>query len=257
MKWIIRILVVLVLLIAGLLWFGWSQLGNLVKFGIEQGTPPVVQTSVTVQHVTLSPFSGVGVIEGFQIGNPKGFTGPYAVRIGRAEVAVDTHSVSTDKIVIQHVRITDPEINLEAGMGGTNLKHIADNAKSFASQRTPAAGQGAASPAAPAAGGKPQKPVKLQVNELLITGAKLSASVAGVIPGADAKATLPDIHLTNLGSGSDGITPAELTALVLRQLNTEAAKASASGALKNLLHGGAEKLNTGGLKEGMKGLFGK
>ena len=255
MKWIIRIVIVLVLLVTGLLWFGWSQLGNLVKFGIEQGTPPVVQTSVTVQHVSLSPFSGTGVVEGFQIGNPKGFTGPYAVRIGRTEVAVDTSSVSADKVVIQHIRITDPEINLEAGLGGTNLKHIADNAKNFASQQTAAAGKSAPSAAAPppAADGKPQKSVKLQVNELTITGAKLSASAAGIVPGADAKVTLPDIRLTNLGSGGAGITPAELTAMVLRQINTEAAKASASGALKNLLKGGEAKLNPGGLK----GLLGK
>ena len=253
MKWHIRIVIVLVVLIGAVLWFGWSQLGNLVKFGIEQGTPPVVQTSVSVEHVTLSPFSGVGVIEGFQIGNPKGFTGPYAVRIGRAEVAVDTNSVSADKIVIQHIRITDPEINLEAGLGGTNLKHIAENAKNFASQHTPHAEKGAASPAAPAAGSKPQKPLKLQVNELLITGAKLSASVAGIVPGADAKATLPDIRLTNLGSNGAGISPAELTAMVLSHISTEAAKASASGSLKNLLQGGEAKLNTGGLK----GLLGK
>ncbi|OYW74315.1 MAG: hypothetical protein B7Z37_18285, partial [Verrucomicrobia bacterium 12-59-8] len=216
MKWIIRIVIVLVFLIGAALWFGWSQLGNLVKFGIEQGTPPVVQTSVTVQHVNLSPFSGTGVIEGFQIGNPKGFTGPYAVRIGRAEVAVDTKSVSGDKVVIQHIHITDPEINLEAGLGGTNLKHIADNAKSFVSQQTAAApGNSAPSAAAAPADSKPQKSVKLQVNELLITGAKLSASVAGIVPGADAKVTLPDIRLTNLGSGGAGITPAELTSMVL------------------------------------------
>ena len=253
MKWIIRIVIVLVVLIGAALWFGWSQLGNLVKFGIEKGTPPVVQTSVTVQQVKLSPFSGVGVIEGFEIGNPKGFTGPYAVRIGRAEVALDTKSVSAEKIVIQHIHINDPEINLEAGLGGTNLKHIADNAKSFASQQTSHTGKGAASPAAPAADGKLAKPIKLQVNELLITGAKLSASVAGVVPGAEAKLTLPEIRLTNLGSAGAGISPAELTALVLSHISTEAAKASASGSLKNLLQGGEAKLNTGGLK----GLLGK
>lgn len=257
MKWIIRIVIVLVLLIGAGLWFTWSQLGNLVKFGIEKGTPPVVQTSVSVQNVKLSPFSGSGVIEGFQIDNPKGFTGPYAVRIGRAEVALDTHSVSGDKVVIQLIRITDPEINLEASLGGTNLKHIADNAKDFASRQTASAGTGATNTTAPAADGRPQKSIKLQVNELLITGAKLSASAAGVVPGADARLTLPDIHLTNLGSGSAGITPAELTAVVLRQLNTEAVKASAGGALKNMLQGGAAKLNTGGLKDGVKGLFGK
>lgn len=253
MKAIIRILIVLVLLIGAGLWFGWTQLDKLVKYGIEQGTPPVVKTSVSVEKVKLSPFSGGGVIEGFQIGNPEGFTGPYAVRIGRTEVAVDTNSVSTDKVVIQYIRITDPEINLEGGLSGTNLKHIADNAMSFVSQQTAPAGNAAPAAAAPPAAGQPKKAIKLQVNELLITGAKLSASAAGVVPGANARATLPEIRLTNLGAGPDGITPAELTALVLRQLNTEAVKASASGALKNMLQGGTEKIKTGGLK----GLFGK
>lgn len=254
MKWIIRIVIVLVVLIGAGLWFGWSQLGNIVKFGIEQGTPPVVQTAVTVDQVKLSPFSGTGAIEGFQIGNPKGFTGPYAVRIARAEVALDTNSVSKDKIVIQHIHITDPEINLEAGLHGTNLKHIADNAKNFVSQQaSKAEGKGGAGKPAPAADDKPQKSIKLQVNELLITGAKLSASVGGVVPGANAKANLPDIRLTNLGSGDAGITVAELTSLVLNQINTEAAKASAGGALKNLLQSGESKLGSGGLK----GLLGK
>jgi hypothetical protein len=254
MKWIIRIVVVLVVLLGAALWFGWSQLGSVVKFGIEKVTPPVVQAGVTVQQVKLSIFSGVGAIEGFEIGNPKGFTGPYAVRIGRAEVALDTKSVSTEKIVLQHIHINDPEINLEAGLGGTNLQHIANNAKSFATQQTAHSGKGEASPAADS---KPAKPIKFQVNELLITGAKLSASVAGVVPGAEAKLTLPEIRLTNIGSDGAGISPAELTALIFSHISTEAARASASGSLKNLLQGGAEKLNTGGVKEGLKGLFGK
>ncbi|WP_395733793.1 hypothetical protein [Prosthecobacter sp.] len=249
MKWLIRIVIVLVVIIGAGLWFGWSQLGNLVKFGIEQGTPPVVQTSVSVRHVNVSPFSGSGLVEDFQIDNPKGFTGPYALRIGRAEVGLDLNSVSADKVVIQHIRITDPEINLEAGPGGTNLKHIADNAMNFVSQQTAPAGNAAV----PAADGKPKKSVKLQVNELLITGATLSASAAGLVPGAGARMTLPEIRLTNLGTGAAGITPAELMALILRQLNTEAVKASASGALKNMLQGGADKLKT----DGIKGLFGK
>jgi hypothetical protein len=219
-------------------------------------TPPVVQTSVTVDSVKLSPFSGTGVIEGFVIGNPKGFTGPRAVRVGRAEVALDTNSVATDKIVIQHIHITDPEINLEAGLGGTNLKHIADNAKSFVGQQTGGiSGSGGTAPAAK--DGKPKKDIKLQVNELLITGAKLSASAAGIVPGASANVTLPDIRLTNLGSGDAGISPAELTAQVLSRLSTEAAKASAGGQLKGLLEGSGAKIEAGGLKDAAKKLFGK
>ena len=74
------------------------------------------------------------------------------------------------------------------------------------------------------------------------------------MPDASAQVTLPDIRLTNLGTGSGGITPAELTAMVLSQLNTEAAKASASGALKNLLQKGTGKIDAAG---GIKKLFGK
>lgn len=255
MKWLIRIVVILVVLIAVSLWFGWTQIDRLVKYGIESGTPPVVQTSVTVESVKLSPFTGIGIIEGFEIGNPKGYTSPRAMRIGKTEVALDTTSVSADKIVIKHIRITDPEINLEAGLGGTNLKHIADNAKSFASQQTTAAsGSGTASAPVPADNGQPKKSIKFQVDELLITGAKLSASAAGLIPDANANVTLPDIRLTNLGSGGAGISPAELTAQILSRISTEAAKASASGSLKNLLQGGGTaKLGGGGLNK----LFGK
>jgi hypothetical protein len=236
MKWLLRIIIVLVVLIGGFLWFGWSQLDKIIKFGIESGTPPVVQTSVKVDGVKLSPFSGTGVIEGFVIGNPEGFTGPYALRIGTTDIALDTNSVSGDKIVIQHIKILDPEINLEAGLGGTNLKHIADNAKAFASKQVPAAA--AANPqTAPSAEGKPKKTIKLQVNEILITGAKVSASAAGLVPGASKTVTLPEIHLTGLGIGAEGITPAALTAQILSRLSSEAAKASAGGAVKNLLQG--------------------
>lgn len=256
MKWLIRILVVLLLLVGAALWFAWTQLDNVAKYGIEQGTPPVVKTSVLVEKVKLSPFSGSGIVEGLTIGNPEGFKGPHALRIGKTEVAVDTNSVRNDKVVIQYIRITDPEINLEGGLTGTNLKHIADNAKDFVSQQSATT----ASAAAPPAATQPGQPVKLQVNELLITGAKLSASVAGLVPGADAKVALPEIRLTNLGTGPEGITPAELTAQVLSLLNNEAVKASASGVLKNLLQQGAGKIDSNNLKSGVDGinkLFGR
>ncbi|MDZ4404549.1 hypothetical protein [Prosthecobacter sp.] len=252
MKWLLRIVVVLVVLIAAFLWLGYSQIDRLIKLGIEKGTPPVVQTSVTVAAVKLSPFSGTGTIEGFEIGNPKGFTGPRAMHIGKAEMALDTSSVSGDKIVIKHIRIAAPEINLEAGLGGTNLKHIAKNAQDFVSQQSTAAGKD--STAAPADDGKPKKSVKLQVDELLITGAKLSASAAGIVPGANANVTLPDIRLTNLGSGGAGISPAELIAQVLSRISTEAAKASANGSLKNLLQGSGVKIESDGLKDGVDGV---
>lgn len=253
MKWIIRILVVLLVLVAALLWFAFSQMDRLVKTGIETATPPVVLTAVTVGEVKLSPFSGSGIIENFVIANPEGFSGPYALRIGKADVALDTSASNPEKIVLKHVHIIDPEIHLEMGLQGTNLKQIAKNAETFAmGEARPRANAAAqAAPGAPA-----EKALKLQINELLIRGARVSAGTS-LVQGAKAEAALPEIRLSDIGSGPEGISPAALTAKVLSVLSTEAAKHGASGSLKNLLNGGDSGGGTGGLKDGMKKLFGK
>ncbi len=253
MKWIIRILVVLLVLVAALLWFAFSQMDRLVKTGIETATPPVVLTAVTVGEVKLSPFSGSGIIENFVIANPEGFSGPYALRIGKADVALDTSASNPEKIVLKHVHIIDPEIHLEMGLQGTNLKQIAKNAETFAmGEARPRAN--AAAQAAP--GAQAEKALKLQINELLIRGARVSTGTS-LVQGAKAEATLPEIRLSDIGSGPEGISPAALTAKVLSVLSTEAAKHGASGSLKNLLNGGDSGGGTGGLKDGMKKLFGK
>jgi hypothetical protein len=48
--------------------------------------------------------------------------------------------------------------------------------------------------------------------------------------GQSVTVPIPEIHLTGLGQGPDGITPAELTKQVLRAIEKEAVKAAASAA---------------------------
>lgn len=257
MKWIIRIVVVLLVLVAALLWFAFSQIDRLVKTGIETATPPVVLTAVTVGEVKLSPFSGSGVIENFVIANPEGFSGPYALRIGKADVALDTSASNPEKIVLKHVHIIDPEIHLEMGLQGTNLKQIAKNAETFAmGEAKPRPTAAEASPQAAPDAQSTEKTLKLQINELIIRGARVSAGTS-LVQGAKAEAALPEIRLADIGSGAEGISPAALTAKVLSVLSTEAAKHGASGSLKGLLNGGDTGGGAGGLKEGVKKLFGK
>jgi hypothetical protein len=60
------------------------------------------------------------------------------------------------------------------------------------------------------------------VDDFLITGAKVNFN--GTI------LSLPDIHVPNLGKGSDGITAADLTRRVFDALTTATIKAVASAA---------------------------
>lgn len=64
---------------------------------------------------------------------------------------------------------------------------------------------------------------------------------------------IPDIHMTNLGSGPEGITAGELTKLVLKNINKETFEAiqksvadvgkQAADALKDMSKGGTNSLN--------------
>ena len=255
MKWFIRILVVLAVVIAGLLWFGYSKIDDLLKMGIEKAGTEALQAPVTIQKLKISMLSGAGTIEGLEIGTPTGFSVPCSLRINQADIAINTAASEEDRIVIQHIRLNEPDIHLEVGPGGTNLSQIAKNARATADSVAPSSGE---SPA-PTSRSKPEKEIKLQVDELLITGAKVNAS-AGVLPGAQASVTLPEIKLTGLGAGPEGLTPAELTAVILSKLSEEATKAGAGGAIDNLLKGSNIKVDSKDLKKSvkeLKKLFGK
>ena len=245
MKWLIRIAVLLAVLVAAFLWIGYSQIGRLIKYGIEKGGSEVLKVPVTVKEVSLS-FMGTGSVDGLEFGNPEGFAGPRSVQVGHAEISIDTSSVSQDKVLIKSIRIADPAIFIEAGPGGaTNLRQIIQNAN--AAPRVAPQADPAASGAPPSKGA-----AKLQIDEIVITGAKLNAS-AGLIPGLSADVILPEIRLRSLGTGPEGISPAELTAMILNRITEEAAKKGAGGSLKDLLQGGDVKINTD-LKKGIEGL---
>jgi len=255
MKWLIRILIVLAVLILGLLWFGYSKIDDLLKLGIEKAGGEALQVPVKLEKASVSVFSGAGSLDGLEIGTPAGFSVPKTLRIGKTEIAIDTAASKEDRIVIKHIRVIEPDIHLELGPGGTNLSQIARNARTTADAIAPSAPASGTAPAP----SNPQQAMKLQVDEVLITGAKVNAS-AGVLPGAKAIVTLPEIKLTSLGMGPEGVTPAELTAIILSRLADEAVKAGAGGAVENLLKGGNIKVDTQELKQSvneLKKLFGK
>jgi hypothetical protein len=65
------------------------------------------------------------------------------------------------------------------------------------------------------------------VDDFVITGAKVSVSLKG--SGQETVVPLPDIHLSDLGTGPEGITSAELTKTVIHAIEQETLKAVAGG----------------------------
>jgi len=196
--------------------FGFVLLGSVVKAGVEKVGPIVLKVPVKLDAAEVSVFSGKGHLKGFEIANPEGFKSPNAIKVGSVAVAIQPKSVLADKVVIPSIRVEGPEITYETDLKGSNLSKILENVQAMA-------GPGKTQPAEPG-----KKPKKLQVDEFVITGGKISVA-ATMLGGQGATLPLPEIRLSNLGQGAEGITGAELAEKVLSAVTASTVKAVAEG----------------------------
>jgi hypothetical protein len=245
---------ILVLLVVGVLVVG-VFLGGIVKVGMEAVGPKITQTSLTVSSVNVSLLGGSAGVNGLVLGNPEGYKAPQAISVGKAAVSISPGSLLSDKIVIHSIEVRDAEITFEGNpLGANNLSKLMDNVNAMtASANKVDTNAPAATPTAGAR--KPAK--KLEVDDFLMTGAKVHANLTGLI-NKEITLTLPDIHFTDLGKGNDGVTAADLTKKVLGEITTGTIKAL-TDAVANLGKGvtGAAGAGVDKLKKGLGGLFGK
>lgn len=186
------------------------MLDTAIKKGVETVGPKVTQVSITLEAVNLSILSGGGEIKGLEVGNPEGYQSPHAMKLGSASLAVAPRSLLADKIIVKHIRVAAPEIVIEGTPKKNNLTKILENVQQATGSSTTSTNQ----TADPADSGAAKK---LQVDEFTLTDAK----VTYIIAGQSLALTVPDIKLTNLGTGPEGITGAELTNLALSKLLDE------------------------------------
>jgi uncharacterized protein involved in outer membrane biogenesis len=210
---IIALVVVVILAVLGVGLF----LDKAIKTAVETIGPKVIKVDVKVQSVSLSLLSGSGTIRGLMLGNPTGFKTPYAINVGEASLALTPRSLLSDKVIVKSIKVQGPEITYETNLKDNNLSKIVANMQG-------AAGGGQKEPAQP----KEAKPAKkLEVDEFIITGGKIHVSVTA-LNGGTATVPLPAIHLQDLGTGPDGITPEELAIKVMEKIEQGTVKAAAA-----------------------------
>jgi hypothetical protein len=264
------VIVLLVLLVVAGLIVG-THLGDIVKAGMETVGPKVTQTTLTVDAVNVSLLGGSAGIKNLVLGNPEGYKAPQSISIGNATVSLVPSSVLSDKIIIHSIEVKAPEITFEGNpFGDNNLNKLMANVNSMAGS---AGGTGTNAPAPAAApSGKSKSSKKLEVDDFVISGAQVHANITGVI-NKELTLPLPDIHLTDLGKGGDGITAADLTQKVLSEVTADTVKAvvnaasnlgkDAAGAAKDAANGIISGSSNGvgqsvdKLKKGIGNLFEK
>ena len=224
MRKILIVLGVIVVLVVGGLVYVASQAGGIIQSAVVAFGPDVIGAPVSLTDVSVNVMGGKASLEGLVIGNPEGFKSDYAISLGRMKVALDVMSVMSDKVVIDTVEIDAPKLIYELGPGGGNIATIQKNADAaVASYGLGASDDTAAGPT-------------VVIHDLLIRDAtvRLAATVLG---GKGATVPLPDIHLSEIGTGDKGASPAEVARQILTAISGAVTKAVTSDKVKGLLKG--------------------
>ncbi len=209
---IILILLVVLIIAAGLAIHFF--LDSAVKKAVETIGPQITKVDVKLDSVSISILTGSGSIKGLVLGNPEGYKAASSISLGKASLSLKPTSLLSDKIVVRSIVLEAPEITLEQGLKGNNLMTLQKNLGGDSGAEKE---QTKEQPKEQSAG------KKLQVDDVLITGGKIHVTVSG-LGGKTAMVPLPTIHFTNLGTGPDGITPADLSKRILSELIGSAVK---------------------------------
>jgi len=126
---------ILAILLIGFLVITMS-VDSIVKTGIETVGSEMTRTAVTVERVSISPFSGTGTISGFRVENPEGFEQDYALEIEDFSIELNILSLFSDEIVVRNIEITSPSIYVVQKMPENNLRTIMNNIESTSSGET-------------------------------------------------------------------------------------------------------------------------
>lgn len=238
-KWTVRIVLALVILLVICVVALGLFLDTAIERGVETFGPRIAKVKVELAGVNLSLLKGSGSINGLVIGNPDGYQSPHAISVASSSMAINTGSLLSDKVVIKSIRVESPEVSLELGPGGSNLQKILSNLKAGSKPSTPDKGQ-----ESDAASGR-----KLQVDEVVVTGGKIMLSAAA-LGGKLSEAPLPEIRLTGLGAGPEGITASDLGTRILSavmdgaiQISGDALTQAGKDTLDNALKGATNALN--------------
>ena len=209
-KLLIRSAIALVVFLAVIVTLLMFFINSIAKKGIETVGPGITKVTVKLDGVGLSPLSGKGSIKGLVVGNPEGFKTDSAIKVGQAQMHLKPTSLFSEKIVVRSINIDNPEITLEgSGLKNNNLNKILENID-----------------ASLGSGGTESK-TKIQIDELNITGGKIKISLS-LMNGKGLTAPLPPIQIKELGTGAEGITPAEAMKKIITAVLTGTVKAAES-----------------------------
>jgi hypothetical protein len=223
---------VVLLIVVGLGIYLVMNSGNLIKTAVETLGPRYLGVDVTLGSAEISLADGTGELRDLVIGNPTGFDGPHAFRMGMIRLGIDPAAQSESLIVIREILVDAADLAIVARGRQTNLQTIMATLEGDGS-KSPSGGEAESADSGP----------KLIIDHFAFSNAhtSLDSDLIG-----QRSVSIPDVVLDGVGSKSRGVTVREALRQLLGPIVRASTQALASTGLnvEELKSNAREKLDT-------------
>ena len=213
-KVILGLMLIIVIAIAGSVYYLLTNLDALVEAAIEKYGSEATQTSVLVDSVKINLTDGAAGITGLTIGNPAGYDLPNAFSLAEIRAAIDLQSLQQEPYIINEITVMAPQVFVEINEDTkTNLNELKNNLTAGSTGKTQD------KESQPPAEGSAREP-RLIIRQVTFADGTIQAKVAA-LQNKEYELKLPGLDMSNLG-GSKGATATELASEILKRLTDRA-----------------------------------
>lgn len=203
------VLAVLALLVAGVIAL-WLSLDRIAKRAVERGATYATGVTTRVGDLRLGLFSGELALHDVRVDNPRGYEAEHIFVLRDLALGVHPRSLLDDVVRVPRLVINGVQLNLEREAGRANYSEILENVRRLGGDGQPA-------------GAQEQK--RFIIDELRIEGVQADAAFAPELgERGRTQVTVPAIALRDVGAESGGVTIAELTGILSREVMGEVAR---------------------------------
>ncbi len=191
-----------------------NNLNEIVREAIIFYGSELTKTTVKLEEVQINLKEGKAEFEDFILGNPASFQSKYALKFEEVKLDIDTSSIFDDNVIIEEITFDDVDIRYEKNKSTTNFDVIKNNTNSALSNLASAEIKNAPSSEIE---NESHAKKKFTIKRLVFSDAEVEVWLP-LLGNKKIELDLPDIELRNIGLKQGGVSPEELTKILVEAI---------------------------------------
>jgi hypothetical protein len=234
-KVFLGVVLVVLLLIAGALYYVGANLDNIVARVIEEKGSEATRTDVRVGGVNIDIRGGTGRIANLSVANPQQFSDAAAISFGEFRIRMDPMAVTADPIVIGEIAVSGAQILMEQTTDGNNLRVLEEALGRQTTGESDAQGP------------------EVIIERFTLGESRVQVRVPQLDQSDDSReVTIPEIVISDIGRAANGATASEVARQVLEPIIRRSLESGAAAGVEDAVRGKIDEAKervTEGLRE--------